>query len=185
MNDDLLIKFLLKETTPEEDVQVLDWIALSDENQKEFARFELIWNSSKKLEAELASARSEQPHLKDYVPRADYDATLARVVTLEKKAEDEKAAAHKAQVDVEIAQAMKDGKITPATKEFYAKTCATPEGLADFRAFCSSAPVIAPDDVVKGQPPAASPESGLTAQDFEVASLMGLTREQLIASVKN
>lgn len=54
MNDDLLIKFLLKETTPEEDAQVQEWIALSEENQKEFARFELIWNSSKKLEAESA-----------------------------------------------------------------------------------------------------------------------------------
>jgi transmembrane sensor len=55
MNDDLLIKFLLKETIPEEDVQVREWTAASVENQKEFERFELIWNSSKKLELESSA----------------------------------------------------------------------------------------------------------------------------------
>ena len=52
MSDDLLIKFLLKETSPEEDVQVQGWLAEDPENQKEFSRFELIWNSSKDLELE-------------------------------------------------------------------------------------------------------------------------------------
>jgi phage I-like protein len=140
--------------------------------------------ASKKLEAELASARSSQPSLKDFVPRADYDATLARVEVLEKKAADEKAAAHKVQVDAEIASAMKAGKITPATKSFYEKTCATADGLAAFREFCSSAPVIAPDNIVQGQPAAVTQESDLSELDFEVASRMGLSREDLIKANK-
>ncbi len=137
-----------------------------------------------KLETELAAARSSQQDLKQFVPRADYDATLARVVVLEKKAEDEKAAAHKAQVDSAIEQASKDGKITPASKAFYTKVCATAEGLADFRAFCSSAPVIAPDDVVEGRKPPTSNDGSLTELDFQAAERCGVTREQLIASVK-
>ncbi len=50
MNDDLIIKYLLKEASREEETQVREWISASPENEKEFARFELIWNSSKKLE---------------------------------------------------------------------------------------------------------------------------------------
>lgn len=52
MSDDLLIKFLLKETHPEEDIQVEQWLAKDPENRKEFERFALIWKESKKLESE-------------------------------------------------------------------------------------------------------------------------------------
>jgi ferric-dicitrate binding protein FerR (iron transport regulator) len=52
MSDDLLIKFLLKETDPEEDAEVQQWLAKDPENRKEFERFELIWNQSKILESE-------------------------------------------------------------------------------------------------------------------------------------
>lgn len=50
MNDDLIIKYLLKEASTEEEAQVREWISSKPENEKEFSRFELIWNSSKKLE---------------------------------------------------------------------------------------------------------------------------------------
>ena len=49
MNDELLIKFLLNETTAEEAQQVQEWIAESPENQKYFAQFERIWNESAAL----------------------------------------------------------------------------------------------------------------------------------------
>jgi transmembrane sensor len=50
MNDDLLIKYLLEEADAGEREQVKSWLAASDENRKEFERFELIWNRSKELE---------------------------------------------------------------------------------------------------------------------------------------
>lgn len=50
MSDDLLIKYLLRETSPEEDIELSRWLAEDPENRNEFARFELIWNESKKLE---------------------------------------------------------------------------------------------------------------------------------------
>lgn len=50
MSDDLLIKYLLKETSLEENAEVTRWLVADPENQKEFLRFELIWNESKKLE---------------------------------------------------------------------------------------------------------------------------------------
>ncbi len=141
--------------------------------------------TSSKLETELAAARGTQPDIKQFVPRADYDATLARVVVLEKNAEDEKAAAHKAQVDTEIAVAMQAGKIAPASKDYFAKSCATVEGLAAFREYCGSAPVIAADSGLGTKPtPTSTPEAGLTELDFQVAERCGMSREALIASVK-
>lgn len=71
MSDDLLIKFLLRETSPEEDAQVSDWLAADPENQKEFARFERIWNSSKSLERESnADPEKAWERFKKRVPHA-------------------------------------------------------------------------------------------------------------------
>jgi len=50
MSDDLLIKYLLRETSPEEDLALSQWLAEDPENRKEFERFELIWKESKNLE---------------------------------------------------------------------------------------------------------------------------------------
>ncbi|SKB71197.1 FecR family protein [Daejeonella lutea] len=50
MSEDLIIKYLLQETTANEEERVKEWIAAGPENEKEFKRFELIWSSSKELE---------------------------------------------------------------------------------------------------------------------------------------
>ena len=49
MNDELLIKFLLRETTPGEGALVKDWIEADPDNQKHFSQIETIWNTSKNL----------------------------------------------------------------------------------------------------------------------------------------
>lgn len=47
MNDELLIKFLLKETTPDESQGVKEWLAIDDANRKKFIQFKLVWETSK------------------------------------------------------------------------------------------------------------------------------------------
>ncbi|QNF34794.1 FecR domain-containing protein [Adhaeribacter swui] len=49
MNDELLTKYLLGETTPEENTNITQWLALSEDNKKKFAHFKLIWDTSKQL----------------------------------------------------------------------------------------------------------------------------------------
>jgi ferric-dicitrate binding protein FerR (iron transport regulator) len=49
MNDDLLINYLLKETTEDENRQVQQWLAADPANKKHFEGFELIWRQSKNL----------------------------------------------------------------------------------------------------------------------------------------
>jgi len=48
MNDELLIKFLLKETSSEENMMVQNWL-LDEKNAAYFAQFERIWNASEDL----------------------------------------------------------------------------------------------------------------------------------------
>jgi ferric-dicitrate binding protein FerR (iron transport regulator) len=52
MSDDLLVKYLLRETTPGEDRQVEAWIAETPGNQRYFDHFKLIWDSSRELAAQ-------------------------------------------------------------------------------------------------------------------------------------
>ncbi|SDJ58123.1 FecR family protein [Pedobacter sp. ok626] len=49
MTDELLIKFLLKETTEVESITVQSWLDASPDNASYFLQFEKIWNSSKVL----------------------------------------------------------------------------------------------------------------------------------------
>ncbi|MEQ7801773.1 FecR family protein [Pedobacter sp. ASV1-7] len=49
MTDELLIKFLLKETAEDEHISVQNWINASPANKEHFTKFEKIWNSSKNL----------------------------------------------------------------------------------------------------------------------------------------
>lgn len=49
MNDELLIKFLLNETTAEETIEVQQWIVASAENEKYYRQFERIWKESEVL----------------------------------------------------------------------------------------------------------------------------------------
>src|SRR5690349_16393925 len=46
MNDELLIKFLLKETTAIENGEVEQWLAANDENALYFEQLEKIWKAS-------------------------------------------------------------------------------------------------------------------------------------------
>ena len=52
MNDELLIKFLLKEANEEERIAVQNWMDTSPFNKKYFQDFEKIWNSSKMLSSQ-------------------------------------------------------------------------------------------------------------------------------------
>jgi len=49
MKDELLIKFLLKEASPEEDQTVREWLTQDATNRKKMEHFKLIWESSEKL----------------------------------------------------------------------------------------------------------------------------------------
>lgn len=138
-----------------------------------------------KAKAELAAAQAAQPTLEKYVPRADFDAMKATLASFEAQRESDKATAHKQLVDTEIAQALKDGKITEGTKDFYVQSCSTAAGLESFRAFCSKAPVIAPNNIVGGGTPPTEDTASFTADEAAIAKRLGLSKEAYLAAKKD
>ncbi|HQS53357.1 MAG TPA: FecR domain-containing protein, partial [Daejeonella sp.] len=80
MSDDLLIKYLLRETSPEEDIELSRWLAEDPENRNEFARFELIWNESKKLgQKSTVDPEAAWMRFKEQIPDAGPKAVIRPV----------------------------------------------------------------------------------------------------------
>ena len=156
MNDDLLerLRYLLNLptlATVEEVIAELDKLR----TQVAAAPTDTAGNRPS-LSTLLATAlnRTEVQPLEKFVPRADYDATLARAVNAEQKL----AAIETAQRDAEIAglveSALQAGKITPATKDYYLAMCRSTGGVEAFKAFVEKAtPVVGSDPPLAGKPP--------------------------------
>lgn len=132
-------------------------------------------------ESELATARAATPDLDKFVPRADYDAAVARAEELEAEKVTDDKAKHQAAVDVAITAALEAGKIVPASKDFYVATCATVEGLKQFQDFVKTAPKFGDPSKLDADPKPPELTEGkyvATAADVEFAKSCGLTREQ-------
>ncbi|MFZ1325944.1 MAG: phage protease [Candidatus Contendobacter sp.] len=96
------------------------------------------------LRTDLATAknRAETPLLEKFVPRADYDAALARATNAEQKLAAVETAQRDGQINNLIEKALADCKISPATQDYYAAMCKTEGGFDAFKAFLDKAPPI-------------------------------------------
>lgn len=128
--------------------------------------------------AAINSLRTASLDLSRYVPRSDFDAAVQRATNAESKVakieQDAKAAAIAAVVD----EAVKAGKVTPASKEFYIASCRQEGGLDAFKKFLESAPVIAAPQGVEGEPGGGKAKA-LNAEETAVFAQMGVTPEDL------
>lgn len=132
------------------------------------------------LQSELATAtnRAANPSLERFVPRADYDAAMAKAVNAEQQlAEGKKVELAKA-VNMAIDQALKDGKITPATKEYHQAQCSQEGGLERFAEFCRIAPVLGGDSDLNDKDPD-SKSKALNAAEQQIAAMFGNKAEDL------
>lgn len=132
------------------------------------------------LRADLATARNraDTPDLAKFVPRADYDATLARATNAEQRLADQAQAARDAAIEAAVTEAVQAGKITPATLEYHRAQCRTEGGLERFRAFAAAAPVVAGASGLEGR----RPEGGagaLSEVELAVCRQLGNTPEML------
>ncbi|GAB7082358.1 phage protease [Megalodesulfovibrio paquesii] len=96
---------------------------------------------------------SAMPDLTRYVPRADYDAAAQRAANAEAKLAGIEQQAKEAAIEAAIGEALKAGKIVPATADFYRASCRQDGGLEAFRAFCAVAPAIGTPSAATGAPP--------------------------------
>lgn len=131
---------------------------------------------TQKSDLATAKNRAENPDITRFIPRADYDAAVTRATNAEKKVADIEAAALKTEVDGLIADALKAGKITPATEAYYRAACRDRTGIDAFKAFIAAAPAVVPPGTTgtDAKPPA---PNGLTDDERAVCRQMGFTEE--------
>jgi len=126
---------------------------------------------------ETAKNRAETPDINHFMPKADYDAVLARATNAEAKLKETEDGALKAEAEAVIDAALKDGKIVPASLDYYRATCRDRTGLDAFKAFAASAPKVVADSGLDGKTPSNSGGT-LTNEERAVCRQLGLTDEQ-------
>lgn len=135
-------------------------------------------------EAKETALNSEKtPSLAKYVPRGDFDAMEQRAANAEQQLKQRDKAEQDKAIDTEINAALKAGKITPATVDFYRKACNQEGGLDQFREFVKSATsVTAP--VVQAGPADEQNKTALNAEQQQAARSFGMTDDQYIKHIE-
>lgn len=146
----------------------------------EDATEEMAINALKQLQGDLQTAtnRAEQPDLQKFVPRADYDQLQERASNAEAKLEEIETEQRDSAINSAIDQALKDGKIAPASKDYYTAMCQQDGGLEQFQAFLKTAPKIAADSNLDGKDPDQGTKA-LNAEQQKIADMFGNSAEDL------
>ncbi|GAB6191146.1 phage protease [Desulfocastanea catecholica] len=132
-----------------------------------------------KTNLETAANRANNPSLEKFVPRADYEAAVGKASNAEQQLAELKKTELEKSVNSAIDQALKDGKITPATKEYHQAQCRQEGGLERFTAYCAAAPVIGDASGLDKKEPG-DKSKALNAQEKEVCDNLGITEEEYL-----
>jgi phage I-like protein len=119
-----------------------------------------------------ANAQAKQPPLDTFVPRADYDALLARATNAEQKLAEVEQAQRQARIAALLQRALTERKISPATQEYYQAMCKVDGGIEAFETFLSKAPPLLPDPK-----PQAGAAAGAASQALNRATFSALSSQ--------
>lgn len=110
------------------------------------------------------------------VPKADFDLMANRVQTAENKLAENERDALRQEAEQAVDAAIAAGQASPVSRDYHLQNCSTPEGLASFKNYIKTAPVLgAPSKAPDGAPNAA--EDARTPEDIEVSRQMGFDEE--------
>lgn len=127
-------------------------------------------------EAKEVALNSERlPSLQRFVPRDDYDALERRAVNAEQQLKDRDKKELDVAINAEIEQALKAGKITPATKGYHIAMCQQEGGLEQFRAFVKAAPSVT--EPVMNDNKLEERETALNSEQQLAAQMLGMTAD--------
>ncbi|WP_428700198.1 phage protease [Stappia sp.] len=147
------------------------------------ASVENILAAVERLQGEhrTALAAAEAPAMERFVPRADYDQAIARADTAETDLAAMQTERQTGEISAAIEDAVKAGKIAPASRDHYRALCAVEGGLENFKKLVGTMPVIGtPSDLDDRDP---TRPSGLSEQQRSIASMMGLSEEDYAKSL--
>ncbi len=147
----------------------------------EDASEEVALNAVAKLQTDLQTAlnSAQTPPMEKFVPRADYELALNRAAAAEAKIAQGEREKLEGEITTVINQAVTEGKIAPASKEYYTAMCRTEGGLAQFRTFIASAPKILADSGLDGKK-AGETVTALNAQEKDICAKLGITEEEYL-----
>ena len=131
-----------------------------------------------KSDQTIALNQAQNPPLDKFVPRADYQVALNRAESAENGLKEVKQAELDVAINSEIDGALKAGKITPATKDYYIAQCRQEGGLEKFKEFVKLAPAVAGDTGLDDKHPGTG-DLALNSEQQKVADLFGNSAEDL------
>ena len=95
--------------------------------------------------------RAEQPDPQKFVPKTDLDAALTRATAAEQKLTERDKTDRETKIVSAIDQAVKDGKIAPASKDHYHALCRSEGGLEQFEKLVATLPKLTGASTVDNQ----------------------------------
>lgn len=147
----------------------------------EDATEETALNAIGKLQTDLQTAlnHAQTPPMDKFVPRADYELALNRATTAEGKLVQIEKNTLESEIETAINQALTDGKIAPASKDYYTSMCRNEGGLEQFKKFVESAPKVVAASGLDGKSPEESGQMALNAEQTAIMEMFGNTAEDL------
>lgn len=141
---------------------------------------ETALNAVGKLQTDLQTAlnSAQTPPLDKFVPKADYELALNRAATAEARIAQGEKDKLEGEIETAINQALLDGKIAPASKEFYTAVCRIEGGVEQFKKFLATAPFLVADSGLDGKKPEGE-RTALNADQTAIMNMFGNTAEDL------
>ncbi|MFV3367554.1 phage protease [Pseudomonas sp. NY15435] len=129
-----------------------------------------------------ANSETRVPSLDLYVPRQDYNNLEKRALNAEQKLDQQAKTQLATAINAEIEDALKAGKITPATKDYHLAACQEAGGLERFRQFVAAAPSVT--DPVAPDGERRTEKTALNSEEQAAARQFGWTDEQYLEKTK-
>lgn len=130
----------------------------------------------------IASLRQRPAiNLDDYVPRADFDQLNTQVKEVLAAKEADAAKAFNVEVDRAITDALKAGKISPASESYHRETCSDAKGLERFRKYVETVAPVVKLNAEEANKDDNAPDPTVQANDAEAARRAGLTLDEYLA----
>ncbi|NVK42118.1 MAG: hypothetical protein HWE39_12830 [Oceanospirillaceae bacterium] len=135
--------------------------------------------AARNQELQTAKNQAQTPSLDKFVPRTDYDTAMNRANDAETKLQTHLTTARNQEVEELVGQAVKDGKIAPASKDYYITACNQENGVENFKKFIETAPVIGADSNLDGKKPKDDAATAMNAEEKQIAAMFGNSAEDL------
>lgn len=123
-----------------------------------------------KSDESIARNRAEQPDAAKFVPIADYQLATNKLKTFETAA----AALQETAINSAVDDAIENGKIAPASRDYHVAACKEEGGLDRFKAMVDASPEIAGKSGVEGKDKAALNKTALSDEELAVCRQMNM-----------